>query len=153
MMKATPAAESVEAIEDRRVQEHFLGIMLMISNSRHYLELVNEQMFSGTDAKTMVKFLQGNREFSGDLSKAAELRPITDYVKILSLQFEELYGEIDATELQYEAARLRAAVIDHFVKKQNRIIRRKLQNATEEEAADLLARVNKLNQLLKRTRE
>ncbi len=76
-----------------------------------------------------------------------------NYVKILSLQFEELYGEIGMTELQYEAARLRAKVIDHFVKKQNQIIRRKLKDASETEAADLLARVNKLNQLLKRTRE
>ena len=141
------------ATEDRRAQEHLLGIILMLPNTRHYLDLVNEQMFNGNEAKAVVKFLINNRDFEGDMSKAPDLQPISDYVKILSLQFEELYGEIEMTELQYEAARLRATVIDHFVKKQNQIIRRKLKNADQAEAADLLARVNRLNQLLKRAAE
>ncbi len=108
-------------------------------------------MFAGSNAQTVAKFLQEHRDFDGDLTDAPALQPISDYVKILSLQFEELYGEIDTTELQYETARLRAKLIDHFVKKQNKIIRNKLKSATEAESADLLARVNRLNQLLKRT--
>lgn len=141
-----------EAREDRRVQEHYLCLMLMLPTTRQYMDLVSEHMLSGEEAKTLFKFLQANPNFSGDLS-AKELRPISDYVKILSIQFEELYSEIEATELQYEAARLRATVIDHFAKKQNQIIRKKLKDADETEAKELLARVNKLNQLLRRTKE
>ena len=152
-IKDSPQPKSALASEDRRAQEHFLGLMLMMPSTRQYLSLVNEQMFGGDEARSVFTFLQANRNFEGDLAKAPDLQPISDYVKILSLQFEELYGEIEMTELQYEAARLRATVVNHFVKKQNQIIRRKLSNSDEKESADLLARVNKLNQLLKRTRE
>ncbi len=149
-IRITPEAPA--SLEDRRIQEHFLCIMLMIPNVRIYLDLISEQMFSGEEAQTLVKFLSDHRDFNGDMTTAPELQPILNYVKILSLQFEELYGEIEMTELQYEAARLRAAVINHFVKKQNQIIQNKLKTASDTEAADLLARVNKLNQLLKRTK-
>jgi DNA primase len=152
-LKASKSKEATaEVKEDRRAQEHYLSLMLMMPSTRHYMALMSEHMFSGEEAKILFKFLQANPDFSGDLS-AKELRPISDYVKILSVQFEELYSEIEATELQYEADRLRATVTDHFVKKQNRIIRQKLKDADEAEAKELLARVNKLNQLLRRTRE
>ncbi len=152
-VSANAQQESPVAREDLRVQERFLGIMLMLPSARHYLDHTSKHMFTGTDAQTVAAYLQSDPDFDGNLTKAKELQPISDYVKILSLQFEELYGEIDMTELQYEAARLRATVIDHFVKKQNQIIRKKLKTASEAEAAGLLARVNKLNQLLRRTRE
>lgn len=152
-VKAAPQDEPPHALEDRRVQERLLGIALMLPATRHYLDLTNKHMFIGAEAQTVADFLQKNPDFTDDPAQVPELQSILDYVKILSLQFEELYGEIDTTELQYEAARLRATVIDHFVKKQNQIIRRKLKDASESEAADLLTRVNRLNQLLKRTRE
>ncbi len=152
VIKASVSAPQPKQIEDKRAQEHFLGLMLMMPTTRQYMELTNEQMFNDDEAKLLLLYLKTNPEFQGDLARADKLQPIADYVKILSLQFEELYGEIDMTELQYEAARLRAKIIDQFVKKQNKIIQRKLQQADEAEAADLLARVNKLNQLLKRTR-
>lgn len=152
-VKASPGNDSSAVPEDRRVQERLLGITLMLPNTRQYLDLTNQYMFQGKEAQAVAAFLQKNRDFDGDMLNAPELQSILDYVKILSLQFEELYGEIDTTELQYEAARLRANVINHFVKKQNQIIRRKLKDASEKEEAELMARVNKLNQLLKRTRE
>ncbi len=152
-VKSAPSQSTTPIPEDRRVQERLLGIVLMLPATRRYLELTNEHMFQGEEAQTVAAFLQQHPDFDGDVLKAPELQSILDYVKILSLQFEELYGEIDTTELQYEAARLRATVINHFVKKQNQIIRRKLKEASPAEEAELMARVNKLNQLLKRTRE
>lgn len=149
----TPQQESPKVAEDKRVQERYLGLMLMVPVTRPYLELISPAMFIGEDAQGIATFLLANRDFSGDLAKAPELQPILNYVKILSLQFEELYGEIETTELQYEAARLRATVIDQFVKKQNQIIRHKLQTASDKEASELLTRVNRLNQLLRRTKE
>lgn len=152
-VKAAPQQQSPEVNEDKRAQERLLCITLMLPATRHNLDLTSEHMFSGENQQAVAKFLQNNRDFDGNFAKAPELQSISDYVKILSLQFEELYGEIETTELQYEAARLRATVIDHFVKKQNQIIRKKLAGASEAEATELLARVNKLNQLLRRTRE
>lgn len=151
--KVTPQKQSPVINEDKRAQERLLSLLLMIPSTRINLNLVNKHMFYEEKAQILVEFLTNNQDFSGDLASSPELQSVSDYVKILSLQFEELYGEIETSELQYEATRLRAKVIDHFVKKQNQIIREKLKNAGEEEASELLARVNKLNQLLRRTRE
>jgi DNA primase len=152
-LKTPKSAPQPQVKEDTRAQEHYLSLILMLPATRHYMDLVSDHMFAADAAKTLFKFLQANPDFKGDLSTAKELRPISDYVKILSLQFEELYSKIDATELQYEAERLRATVISQFVKKQNQIIRNKLNGADESEAKELLARVNKLNHLLRRTKE
>lgn len=151
--KVSPQKQSPVINEDKRAQERLLSLLLMIPSTRINLNLVNKHMFYEEKAQILVEFLTNNQDFSGDLASSPELQSVSDYVKILSLQFEELYGEIETSELQYEATRLRAKVIDHFVKKQNQIIREKLKNAGEEEASELLARVNKLNQLLRRTRE
>lgn len=151
ILKKIPNAqmEPPKLLEDQRLQDHYLAIMVMIPNARVYLELVSSAMFINPDAKTLLEFLQGNRDFKGNLQDV-QLQPIADYVKVLSLQFEELYGEIEPTELHYEAARLRAAIVDHFVKKQNQIITKKLKETPNDDS--LLAHASKLNQLLRRTR-
>ncbi|HKR82285.1 MAG TPA: DNA primase [Candidatus Saccharimonadales bacterium] len=46
------------------------------------------------------------------------LRPLADYVKILNLEYEELYQDLELTELQYEAARKQAQLVDQYVKMQ-----------------------------------
>ncbi len=46
------------------------------------------------------------------------LRPLADYVKILSLEYEELYQDLELTELRYEAARKQAQLVDQYVKMQ-----------------------------------
>ena len=75
------------------------------------------------------------------------------YVKILSLQFEELYAEIHTMELQYEAARLRAKVIEYFVKRQKRQIAAQLESAPDDIAEKLLVKARELDQLLNRVKE
>jgi DNA primase len=142
-------AESPKVAEGSKLQSHYLALMLMIPNARVYLDLVSPVMFVEPEAQGLLEFLQDKRDFSGDLSDP-ELQPLTDYVKVLSLQFEELYGTIDPTELHYEAARLRAAVVDNFVKKQKQIIIKKLKENPND--TSLLSNASKLDQLLRRTR-
>lgn len=74
-----------------------------------------------------------------------------DYVKILGLQYEELYQGLEYTELQYEAARLQARLVETFVKSKKQVISTKLEDADEAATQRLLAEARDLDNLLKQT--
>ncbi len=135
--------------EQRRTISHLLSLTLMQQVTREYLEMIHQDMIDDAQQKTVFSFLRKNPEFRGDLATAEELQPISDYVKILSLLFEELYSTVDTLELQYEAARLGARVVENFVKQQKTILAGELQNASETDSQELLARVRELDKLLK----
>jgi hypothetical protein len=79
---------------------------------------------------------------------------ITDYGKVVSLLYEELYSHLEFIELEYEAARLQVRVIEHFVKDQKTAITAKLQTEKDEAAVtELLQKVKKLDQLLRTAKE
>lgn len=145
-----PGAVNQEAI---RAQQRLLGLTLMLPGTRGYLDLLNEEMFDSDEAKTVFKFISAHPDFAGDIGKARELSKIEDYVKILILQFEELYAEIDTMELQYEAARLRAKVIEYFVKQQKKAIAEQLASAPDKVVAKLLTKARELDHLLNRVKK
>lgn len=152
-VRKSEAPEEIMNPEVRRAGERLLGLTLMLPGTRGYLDILTEDMFDDDRARQTLTFLKNNLDFDGNLAGAPELQLILDYVKILSLQFEELYGEIDTLELQYEAARLRAKVIDHYVKQQKKILSHKLSDSSDAETSKLLRTVRELDQLLKRTKE
>jgi DNA primase len=137
----------------KRVTERLLGLALMLPGTRSYLLMVEPDMVFGKDAATVLEFLKVNPAFDGNLASAPPLQQITDYVKILSLQFEELYGTVDTLELQYEAARLRAKLVEYYVKQQKTALAAKLHNASDAEEHTFLEKAHKLDQLLKATKE
>jgi DNA primase len=136
-----------------KAQQHLLGLTLMMPGTRGYLELLNEDMFDTAESKTIFAYIAAHPDFDGDLAAAPQLSEIKDYVKILSLQFDELYAEIDTMELQYEAARLRAKVIEYFVKQQKKQIAAGLEGISGKAADDLLIKARELDQLLNRVKE
>jgi hypothetical protein len=81
------------------------------------------------------------------------LQPIADYVKILLLQYETLYQDIDTLELRYEASRLQARLIEQYVKNQKRQLIDQMQTANDKEADELLGKVKYLDNLLKQVKE
>lgn len=146
----TPIATNKEA---KRLQQRLLGLSLMLPGTRGYLDLLEESMFDEPEAKRVFSFLKANLEFDGEVEKAAELNQDRDYVKMLSLQFDELYGEIDTMELQYEAARLRATIIDYFVKQQKKEISARFTDASDASTEELLIKARALDQLLNRVKQ
>jgi hypothetical protein len=68
---------------------------------------------------------------------------------MLSLLFEELYQDLELTELHIEATRLQAHLVDQYVKIQKGRIVHELQIADETRRGELLSKVVKLDQLLK----
>jgi arginine utilization protein RocB len=113
-------------------------------------------MLHGDGPKQMFEAIKANvKDKARDVLEAVkEVSVLTDYGKVITLLYEELYAHLEFVELEYEAARLQVRVIEHFVKDQKAKITAKL-HAEQDEAAvtELLQKAKKLDQLLKSTKE
>lgn len=136
--------------EVERVQHHVLALMLMQPTLRSYMEHVRPEMLVREESRQLLAFLRAHPDFTGKpLSSFEPLQSIADYVKILALQYEELYQDLDSTELQYEAARLTGRLIETYVKQQKQILVPQLATDDEHATETLLAQVMQLDALLK----
>ncbi len=151
--KNQQVSEPVNNVEWQRLADHLLSLALMLPGTRAYLDMVDPEMMPSHDSKELLIFLKENRDFDGDLKAATALRPMLDYVKIVSLQFEELYGTVDTLELQFEAARLRARIIEYFVKHSKKQITADLADASGATEKKLLERARDLDALLNKIKE
>lgn len=137
--------------EQLRWQHQLMSLTLMQPALRHYLKPITYDMLFEEPAHQLLRFLQDNPQFNGDPKEAEVLRDIADYVKILGLQFEELYQGLELLELRNEAARLQTRLIEHYVKtKKQPLIEALRQTTDDEEATKLLKQAKELDDLLKR---
>ncbi len=114
-----------------KTENQLLSLALMRPDIRQYLSPLKKQMLVEDQARTLLDYLNEHPDATGDVSRANTLRSVSDYVKMLLLLFEELYQDLELTELQYEAARLQAHLVDQYVKTQKNRIARELQTADE----------------------
>lgn len=142
-----PAAAVLNYTKD---QNHLLSLMLMQPALRSYMNDLQEEMFTEADAQKMYNFLLQNPGFNGDPNTATLLRDIADYVKILGLQFEELYQGIELLELRNEAARLQTRVIEQYVKTKKQPLIDAMHDASDQERNRLLSEAKALDELLKK---
>jgi DNA primase len=148
--KAAPIAVDKLQFEAARIQDHLLALMLMQPALRHYLQSIQEDMLTNDNARKIYVFLQKHPDFVGDPKTAKELKEVADYTKILGLQFEELYQDLELLELRNEATRLQAKLIDLYVKTKKQPIIEALRDADDEpERTRLLEQAKALDQLLK----
>jgi len=139
--------------EQRKLEDRLLCITFTLPRLRGYIEDLHETMFVQEPAMKLFQFLKANPEFDGQGNAARNLQQISEYVKIITLQFEELYAGVELLELQYEAARLRTRLVELFVKDQKKQIIAQMDQAAETEQTPYLEKVRELDQLLKRTKE
>jgi DNA primase len=145
----TPAQIDKGSVEMIKTENHLLALALMQPGLRRYIEPFKPHMMAEAPARDLVAFLAEHPDFAGEASKAAAWRPLADYGKMLSLLFEELYQDLELTELQDEAARLQAHLVDQYVKSQKARISRELQTADDARTAELLGAVKRLDNLLR----
>lgn len=139
-----------KAVADyKKTQDLFMALMLKTPDLRKLLGTVKPEMLIGDDPKKLHTFLTEHPEFAGEGEIAAKLQPIGDYVKILLLQYEELYGDVEQNEFHYEAERLQTKLIDQYVKMQKQRLVHQLHTADEAETNALLEQVKQLDHLLK----
>jgi DNA primase len=143
-MKITPVEKAVS--DKVKTEEHLMSLALMKPSLRNVLYPLDPDMFTDDDARHAFEFLAEHPDFDG--SDQDEVQQIAEYAKILSLVYETLYQDIEPLELRAEANRLQAALIHQYVRMQKQTIAAKLQTATAEETAALLAQVRDLDALL-----
>jgi DNA primase len=142
-----------EHLEWAKAQDHLLSIVLMRPDIRTLLEILDAEMFPQKNAQILYNYLVAHPDFDGDLSKAPILQDVTDYVKILSLQYEALFKMLDEVEARYESHRLRARLITIYVKTKKAQLREALKEASDSEERKLLTRAIALDHLLKLSKE
>lgn len=140
-------------LEWAKAQDHLLALTLMRPKLRDQLELLDLDMFPQESARQLLEYLQAHPDFDGTLSSAPLLHPIADYVKIVALQYEALFQDLDEHEARYEANRLRIRLIGIYVKTKKAALAEALHTADEATSQNLLARVKALDNLLKSSQE
>jgi hypothetical protein len=106
-------------------------------------------MLIGNEAQFVLAFLKASPDFKGDPLSSKELSKKADYVKMLLLQYEALYQDLDETELIYEAKRLQDRLIRKYVKQQKDALSFALSDANDKQTQNLLNQVRELDNLLK----
>lgn len=71
-------------------------------------------------------------------------------LKILVLQYEELYQGLELLELRNEAARMQVRLIEQYVKTKKQPLIEAMRTADEPEATKLLEQAKELDTLLKK---
>lgn len=136
-------------LEVKKAQDHLLAICIRQPVLRFHLKSLGTDMLSDDPGRQLLQFFIDNPEFSGDLAEVPDLKPIEDYVKILGLQYEELYQDLGLLELRNEATRMQVRLIEEYVKSKKRRLSEALQNSTEAETTVLLEQARELDQLLR----
>lgn len=148
--KKTPsAAPDKTAQEVIKAENHLLSLALLQPKLRRYLEPIKQQMLAEDQARDLLAYLVEHPDFTAGPHTDESWRSLADYGKMLSLLFEELYQDLEVTELHYEATRLQGQLIERYVKTQKQRIARELEHASDERAKQLLGVAAKLDHLLK----
>lgn len=141
--------QPVVTINQTKDQNHFISLMLMQPALRSHLGPITEDMLVEASAQKVYNFLLQNPTFAGDPKTSTLLQDVADYVKVLALQFEELYQGIELLELRNEAARLQSRLIDQYVKTKKQPLIEAMRTADDAERTRLLTEAKALDELLR----
>jgi DNA primase len=145
-VKATPAKLDKIAVENKKMQDNYLSLMLMRKTLREFLELITPEMLYTDDGKALLEFLKANPDFDG--KDPSGVQTLSDYVKIEALLYEELYQSLELNELHYEAARLQARLIEAFIKIEKQKLAQALENSDDADTRQMLEQAKKYDALL-----
>ncbi|MDZ7785932.1 MAG: DNA primase [Candidatus Saccharibacteria bacterium] len=130
-----------------KIQDHLLCLILLQPALRYHIDEFGDNVLVTDQAKQLHGFLKGNQNFTGDPKEAEELKDIADYVKILGLQYEELYQGLELLELRNEVARLKLRLTDQYVKTKKATITKELETADETRTKELLEEAKRLDEM------
>lgn len=136
-------------IEYQRLQDHFLAMIFAQPKLRPLLAGCKSDFFSEGPQRRVFEFLKKYPKFTGEAKTAAQLRDIGDYVKIIGLQFEELYQELPAADLKEQAEQLKHRLIDRYVKIEKQRLAEAMRDADEKQQHELIRQADNLNELIK----
>ncbi len=135
-------------LEVKKAQDHLLSICIKQPALRFHLKSLNDEMLSDDQGRQLMQYFVDNPDVDGVVGDDQQLSNIADYVKILNLQYEELYQDLGLLELRNEAARMQVRLIEEYVKTKKRRLSEALKTATEAEITVLLEQAKELDKLL-----
>jgi DNA primase len=136
--------------ERKKLQDQLMALGLMRPSLRTLLDEIEPEMLPEEQARTLFSYLREHSDFDGKLVGVKGLKEVTEYIKIISLQYETLYQDQDDVELSLEAKRLRTRLIEQYVKTKKAEIAHALQDADDRTTTELLEQARTLDALLKR---
>jgi DNA primase len=146
---APPQQVDRATAENIRIQDQLLALALMQPTLRGYLAPITPDMLFTVWGKELLEFLQVNPDFTGqDPEQVAALKHVSDYAKILSVAYDELYQGVELVDLKSDAARLQTRLVETYVKTQKLEITHQLADADDTSMRQLLEQVRQLDQLL-----
>lgn len=152
-VKAPAVVDEAATREYRRLQNHLLAMILMQPALRGITESIESEIIEGVAQEKVFHFLRVHPDFQPDAKGMAKLKDEADYVKMLSLLFEEEYASLSAQDLREQASVLRNRLIAIYVKMQNTKLSAAMQNATDQkELNELAKKADHLNQLINRSK-
>ena len=150
-LKPSTGISDKAQVEYQRLQDHLLSMFLLQPKLRRLAKAIKLEIFTDGPPRELYKFISDNPDFKGDPKIAEQLQTISDYVKIIMLQFEELYQDLPLADLQEQAAQLKHRLIDRYVKIQKHQLAIAMQDAkTDNELNSLVQKADKLNELIKK---
>jgi DNA primase len=138
------------ALERKKLQDQLMALGLMRPSLRTLLDEIEPEMLPEEQARTLFSYLREHSDFDGKLVGVKGLKEVTEYIKIISLQYETLYQDQDDVELSLEAKRLRTRLIEQYVKTKKSENAHALQDADDRTTTELLEQARTLDALLKR---
>lgn len=146
----SPKTDTKLELEYQKLQDHFLAMILLQPKLRDLAEGLDPVLFNEGPRRQMYEFLLKNPNFKGDPKESKKLKDFGDYVKITSLQFEELYAGLPYKDLREQAENLKQRLIGRYVKMQNTQIAANMQQTSDpKKMAELVERAEKLRQIIK----
>src|SRR3989344_1738949 len=147
--KTSPQPASWQ-LEHRKLEDHFLAMVLAEPRLRNLLDNLTPSILSDGPPRQLVNFLKKNPQAKAAQAGSLKLQDISDYVKIITLQFEELYRSLESAELAEQAALLKNRLVTSYVRSQKQAITLVMQQTTDDlEMAKLIKKVDQLSKLIK----
>ena len=161
-----PAVFDKQFVEYAKAQDHILALGLVRPGLRPRLDILLPAMFARDDSRHLLQFLRDNPDFDGSKASLQKLAAVVqspgnstaqqkgiqgfgEYVKMLILQYEELYQDLDDTELAYEVNRLTTRLVETYVRIQKQNLAAQLEGADDARTQALLEEAKRLDSLLK----
>lgn len=150
------------SVDYQKTQDHMVALLFLNPQLRSLTGLLTEPMFTSGQARYFFRFLRKYPDYQGqpgDISALAvglderQVQSLQDYAKIISLQYEELYGDVETNELGYEVTRLQAHLIKQYIKYQKQNMTAQMSQADEETYRQLMTQVIELDELLKQVQQ
>lgn len=149
-VRHVPQKVDAQTVEYKKIQDHMLCLVLILADLRTYLEPINVDMLPEEPAQKLLSYLQAHPDFDRLKHKGPALKEIAEYDSILLLQYEELYQGLELVELQYEAARLQARLIERYVNRKKTDLAIAMRASDESATDQLLQKAKDLDKLLKK---